>query len=67
MKEGLEVYARALLDSPTRNDIDELFVPPQVILRPGVSYFDAYDWEFTVKEKKKIRLRMKELFKNYGR
>jgi iron(III) transport system substrate-binding protein len=61
-KEGLEVYARAVKWSPTRNDIDERsFVPEASIPRPGVDYFDLSDWEFTVTTKEKARLRIKEL------
>jgi len=60
-KEGLEVYARAVKWSPTRNDIDESFVPAASIPRPGVDYFDLSDWEFTVTTKEKARLRLKEL------
>ena len=61
-KEGLEVYARAVKWSPTRNDIDEKsFVPAASIPKPGVDYFDLSDWEFTVTGKERARLRMKEL------
>jgi iron(III) transport system substrate-binding protein len=60
-KEGSEVFARAMSVAPTRNDIDESFLPPENIPQPGVSYFDTYDWEFTVTTKEKVRLRMKEL------
>lgn len=61
-KEGLEVYARALGWSPTRNDIDERsFVPPDSIPAPGTDYFDSSDWEFTVTAKERARLRIKEL------
>ena len=61
-KEGMEVYARLLNMSPTRNDIDDSsFVPPENIPRPGVEYFDAFDWEYSVVTKAKVRLYMKEL------
>jgi iron(III) transport system substrate-binding protein len=61
-KEGLEVYARAVKWSPTRNDIDERsFVPASSVPRPGADYFDISDWEFTVTTKEKARLRIKEL------
>jgi iron(III) transport system substrate-binding protein len=60
-KEGLEVYARAVTWSPTRNDIDERsFVPAAAIPKPGAEYFDLSDWEFTVTTKEKARLRIKE-------
>jgi ABC-type Fe3+ transport system substrate-binding protein len=60
-KEGLEVYARARREAPTRNDIDESFLPPDSLPRAGEAYFDTYDWDFTVNKKEPIRLRMKEL------
>jgi iron(III) transport system substrate-binding protein len=61
-KEGLEVYARAVKWSPTRNDIDERsFVPAESIPQPGVEYFDLSDWEFTVTKKQKARQRVKAL------
>jgi iron(III) transport system substrate-binding protein len=60
-KEGSEVYARAMGVAPTRNDIDESFLPAQIIPKEGVSYFDTYDWEFTTTKKEKARQRMKEL------
>jgi iron(III) transport system substrate-binding protein len=60
-KEGSEVYARAMGVAPTRNDIDESFLPPQIIPRAGVEYFDTFDWDFTVTKKEKARLRIKEL------
>ena len=60
-KEGSEVFNRAMGTAPTRNDIDESFLPPQIIPKPGVEYFDTYDWEFTTVKKAKVRQRMKEL------
>lgn len=63
-KDGLEVYARASKRATTRNDIDELaFLPPQRIPKPGVKYFDTYDWEFSVKTKKKVRRMMKKMMR----
>jgi len=61
-KEGNELFARALNMVPARNDIDALsFLSPDVIPKPGVKYFDRYDWEFTVTTKEQARLRMKQL------
>jgi iron(III) transport system substrate-binding protein len=63
-KEGSEVLARSLTVVPTRNDIDELsFLPPEMIPRPGVNYFDTYDWLFTVTTKEEVRIRAKELLR----
>ncbi len=60
-KEGLEIYARAEGRAALRTDTDESFIPPEQVPKPGVDYFDTFDWEFTVNEKEKIRLRMKEI------
>jgi iron(III) transport system substrate-binding protein len=60
-REGLEIFARAVQWSPTRNDIDEKsFVPTENIPVPGVDYFDAYDWDFSVNTKTKVRLWLKD-------
>ena len=61
-KEGLEVYARLLKMSPTRNDIDDSqFVAADSIPKPGVEYFDSFDWQYSVETKGKVRDFMKEL------
>ena len=60
-KEGSEVFNRAMGTAPTRSDIDESFLPPEIIPREGVQYFDTYDWEFTVTKKEKVRQHMREL------
>jgi len=45
----------------TRNDIDEAaFLPPEVIPRPGIEYFDGYDWDFALHTKLKVRMWLKE-------
>lgn len=61
-KEGLEVYSRTRGGAPTRSDIDaKAYLPEAIIPKPDASYFDPYDWEFTVTKKKKIRAHMKKL------
>ena len=60
-KEGSEVFNRAVGTVPTRSDIDESHLPPEIIPKEGVQYFDTYDWEFTVTQKEKVRQRIKEL------
>jgi len=62
-KEGAEAYSRALFKPTTRTDVDESFLTPITIPRPGINYFDGSDWQFTLMDKEKIRLRMKELLK----
>jgi iron(III) transport system substrate-binding protein len=62
-REGAEVFSRAQLHATTRNDVDESFLPAEVIPRPGVKYFDTYDWEFTNTTKEKVRLLLKNLLR----
>jgi len=63
-KEGNEIYGRALKMVPARNDIDaSSFMPPEIIPKPGVNYFDVFDYNFTVTGKEEIRLRVKELLR----
>ena len=59
-KEALEIYARGEGNVTLRTDVDESFLPADVIPRPGINYFDTYDWEWTVSGKEKVRLRLKE-------
>ena len=60
-KEGLEIYARAEGRATLRTDLDESFIAPEELPKIGVKYFDTFDWYFTVSEKEKIRLRLKEI------
>ena len=61
-KEGMEVWARARKEAPTRNDIDDAsFLAATAIPQPGVPYLDTYDWEFTVNTRDKVRQQMKDL------
>lgn len=62
-KEALEIYSRSEGRATIRTDVDESFLPPEVIPRRGVNYFDTFDWEWTVTGKEKIRLRMKDFLK----
>jgi ABC-type Fe3+ transport system substrate-binding protein len=59
-KEGLETYARSYGSVPMRNDIDESYLAPYLIPKPGVNYFDSGSWEFLA-QVEKTRLRIKEL------
>jgi iron(III) transport system substrate-binding protein len=60
-KEGLEIYSRGENAVTLRTDIDESFLPADQIPRPGINYFDTYEWEWTVSGKEKVRLRLKEI------
>ena len=63
-KEGMETYSRALGYATTRTDIDERsYLDPKMIPDPNRTYFDTYDWQFTVTTKEQTRLYMKDLLK----
>ncbi len=64
-KEGLEIFARARGEVPTRNDINAAaFLPAEVIPEEGATYFDMHDWVMGVAERKKVMAIMQELLKN---
>jgi len=60
-REGLEFFSRINQTPTTRSDVDESFVPAEQIPRPGVSYLDNSDWNYAIKTKDAVRLRMKKL------
>lgn len=62
-KEGLELYSRSNEVATTRNDIDESFLRPERIARPGVNHFDNSDFEFVTTKREKARLLLKEMLK----
>ena len=39
--------------------MDESYLPPEIIPKEGVKYFDTFDWEFTVTKKEQVRQRMR--------
>jgi iron(III) transport system substrate-binding protein len=62
MKEGNEVYCRNQVIASVRTDVDNGFAPQYVIPRPGVKYFDTYDWDFTVNSRRPEEVeRLKQL------
>lgn len=62
-KEGLEIYSRGEGSPTLRTDVDESFLRPEVIPRPGVKYIDTYDWEWTVTERQRVKERIKEIMR----
>jgi len=62
-KEGAEVFSRAQLHATTRTDVDESFLPADIVPQRGVKYFDSYDWEFTLSTKEKVRNLLAKLLK----
>ncbi len=66
-KEGMEIYARARGEVPTRNDIDALsFLPAELIPQAGADYFDMHGWESGVVERQKVQALMKDMLKSRG-
>lgn len=63
-KEGLEIFARARGEAPTRSDIDaKTFLSPEVIPEPNSDYFDVHDWVKGVTERKRVMAIMREMLK----
>jgi iron(III) transport system substrate-binding protein len=62
-KEGAEVFSRTQLHATTRTDVDESFLPADIVPQRGVKYFDSYDWEFTLSTKEKVRNILGKLLK----
>jgi len=60
-REGLEILSRARMRATTRNDVDESFLPPGEVPRPGVKYFDGYDWKFQKEFIPKAKARIKKI------
>jgi len=63
-REGLEVLGRARYKPTTRNDIDESYAAPWERPKPGVNYFDAFDWNFHLIEVPKVRAMMRRLLRS---
>ena len=65
-KEALETYSRAVGYATLRNDVDESFLPPDVIPDPHGSYLDTADWNWAAgNEKRKIEKRVKDLIRSF--
>jgi iron(III) transport system substrate-binding protein len=63
-KEAGEIYGRALKMVPARTDIDAAsFMPAEVIPKPGINYFDVYDFKFTTVTNAESRIRMREIMR----
>jgi iron(III) transport system substrate-binding protein len=59
MREGHEVYARAERGVPLRSDVDDSWAPEYQIPKPGLDYFDTYDWEFTLGDRTAVMDKIK--------
>jgi ABC-type Fe3+ transport system substrate-binding protein len=54
-KEGLEIYARGYGSATLRTDIDESYLQPASIPKPGGKYFDDTDWKWIVTGRRENR------------
>jgi iron(III) transport system substrate-binding protein len=62
-REGMELLGRARAKPTTRNDIDESYASPWEVPQPNESYFDTYEWKFTLDMREHIGKRVKEILK----
>ena len=62
-KEGLEIYARGYGSATVRTDIDESYLNPGNIPKPGVKYFDDTDWKWIVTGRHESREKVWKLLK----
>lgn len=62
-REGLALYSKTNEVATTRSDIDESFLRPERVARPGVNHFDNSDFEFVTTKREKARLLLREMLK----
>lgn len=60
-KEGMETYSKAEKGVPLRTDVDDSWAHDYQIPKPGVKYFDTYDWQFTLSDKATISKKIKAM------
>jgi len=63
-KEGLEIYARGYGSVALRTDINEAYLNPGNIPKPGVKYFDDTDWKWIVTGRREFRGKVWSLLKS---
>lgn len=62
-KEGLEIYARGYGSATLRTDIDESFLDPRLLPRPGTNYFDDTDWKWIITGRRETREKVWKILK----
>jgi ABC-type Fe3+ transport system substrate-binding protein len=65
-KEGLEIYGRGYGSATLRTDIDESYLQPASIPRPGGKYFDDTDWKWIVTGRRENREKVWNLLKAHS-
>jgi iron(III) transport system substrate-binding protein len=63
-KEALEIYSRENKTATLRTDVDESFLDPRVIPRPGVTYFEAIDAKWIATGRLEAAEKMQEALKS---
>lgn len=62
-REGLGIYSRGYGSATLRTDIDESYLNPGNIPKPGVNYFDDTDWKWIITGRKDFREKVFNLLK----
>ena len=63
-REALEIYSRENKTATLRTDVDESFLDPRVIPKPGVSYFEAIDAKWIATGRLEAAEKMQEALKS---
>lgn len=63
-KEALEIFTKGDPIATLRADVDESFLDPRTIPRPGVKYIWDEEWDFVVRGRDEIRERVLKLLKS---
>lgn len=62
-KEGLEIYSRGYDSVTLRTDVDESFLDPRNVPKPGAKYFDDSEWKWIITGRKETREKIWSLLK----
>ena len=62
-KEALQTYSQGYGNATLRTDVDESFLNPKSIPRPGVKYFDSHEWNWAVSGRRKAQRKAAKLLK----
>jgi ABC-type Fe3+ transport system substrate-binding protein len=63
-KEGLETYARGYGSATLRVDINESYLQPAIVPKPGGRYFDDTDWKWIITGRRENREKVWQLLKS---
>lgn len=62
-KEALEPYSRSTSNATLRKDVDESFLKPESVPRPGGNYFDDAEWSWLAKGSNEARQNVGKLLR----